>query len=226
MNGMTIMRRLAIATALFLALVEPASAETFRSSRYLVSVTGQPSSGASRHYAVTLFDAASRTEIARLQMVSKGGAPAVGEITASATHFTVRIVPHGDEHLVKLTADDGITPAEVLRAHLSDAARPAPRNERAHAKRAGRDLPEPRVLRRVDAIYTEEAKAAGASGTVVVEVLVDRGGFVREAVAVKAMGHGLTEAAVDAAKQWLFAPSTLDGAPISLTHEVTFDFRP
>ena len=90
----------------------------------------------------------------------------------------------------------------------------------------GRDLAEPVVLRRVAAVSNEEARAARAAGSVIVEVLIDRGGFVREATVVKPMGHGLSEAALEAARQWTFAPSLHEGVPVEVSYDVTFDFNP
>lgn len=71
--------------------------------------------------------------------------------------------------------------------------------------------------------YPAEAKAARASGPVVVSVLVDETGKVLEAAA--ASGHPLLrEAAVRAAYQAKFTPTTLDGRPVKVTGTITYNF--
>jgi TonB family protein len=61
---------------------------------------------------------------------------------------------------------------------------------------------------------------------VIVDLLIDRSGFVRDATVVQGMGHGLSEAAVDAVKQWQFEPSMDEGVPVEVAYEVTIDFKP
>ena len=60
----------------------------------------------------------------------------------------------------------------------------------------------------------------------IVEVLIDRSGFVRDAKAITAMGHGLSESAVDAVKQWRFEPTKHERNPVEVLHEVTIEFNP
>jgi protein TonB len=69
------------------------------------------------------------------------------------------------------------------------------------------------------------ARAARASGTVVVQVLVDEDGNVMEAHAVS--GHPLLQnAAKEAALQARFAPTRLSGQPVKVTGVITYDFVP
>jgi protein TonB len=73
--------------------------------------------------------------------------------------------------------------------------------------------------------YPPIAKAAGASGTVVVQVLVDEDGNVIEAHA--ASGHPLLQnAAKEAALQAKFAPTSLSGEPVKVTGVITYNFVP
>jgi periplasmic protein TonB len=62
--------------------------------------------------------------------------------------------------------------------------------------------------------YTEEAKAAGDEGTVVLDLVVGEDGRVREVQVVNGLPHGLTEAAVAALKQCRFSPGEKDGKPV------------
>lgn len=54
--------------------------------------------------------------------------------------------------------------------------------------------------------YTDEARQAAVEGTVVLDIVVGVDGRVRESHVVSGLGHGLTEAAIAAAKACRFSP--------------------
>ena len=71
--------------------------------------------------------------------------------------------------------------------------------------------------------YPQIARAAHASGTVVVQVLIDENGNVVSAHAVS--GHPLLQAvAVQAAKQARFSPTKLSGQPVKVTGVIQYNF--
>jgi protein TonB len=71
--------------------------------------------------------------------------------------------------------------------------------------------------------YPPIARAAHASGTVVVQVLIDENGSVVSAHAVS--GHPLLQAvAVGAAKQARFSPTKLSGQPVKVTGVIQYNF--
>ena len=71
--------------------------------------------------------------------------------------------------------------------------------------------------------YPPIAKAAGASGTVTVQVVVDEEGNVVSAAAVS--GHPLLQqAAVAAAREAKFSPTLLQGRPVRVSGVVTYNF--
>jgi Ca-activated chloride channel family protein len=71
--------------------------------------------------------------------------------------------------------------------------------------------------------YPASARAAGASGVVIVEVTVDETGRVTAARAVS--GHPMLRiAAVSAARQARFAPTKLSGQPVKVTGTITYNF--
>lgn len=213
-----------IATAILLALCSTAAqADSLRSDRHFVKIDVQPS-GDARHYSVQIFDAESRTGIAQLKVVTKGDKSAESETSAGGTHYKVRVEPHGVAYLISFTADDGTEVIDTMRGGFTTATRSRPIP--AHVVRAGRDINAPNLLRRVAPVYTEEARAAGAAGNVVVELLIGKSGFVREATILQPMGHGLSESALDAVQQWQFAPSMHQGAPVEVTYEVAVEFKP
>lgn len=63
--------------------------------------------------------------------------------------------------------------------------------------------------------YTEEARRAGVSGVVRVRVVLGADGTVKHVLVLRRLSHGLTEKAVEAARQVRFNPATLDGQPVS-----------
>ncbi len=71
--------------------------------------------------------------------------------------------------------------------------------------------------------YPPEAQSAKASGTVVVQVTIDEQGGVLSAHAVS--GHPLLQAAaVAAAREARFSPTTLMGEPVKVTGVITYNF--
>jgi periplasmic protein TonB len=71
--------------------------------------------------------------------------------------------------------------------------------------------------------YPPIAKAARASGTVTVQILVDESGRVVSANAVS--GHPLLQqAAVAAARQARFSPTLLSGQPVKVSGVITYNF--
>ena len=72
--------------------------------------------------------------------------------------------------------------------------------------------------------YPAIARAARASGTVVVNVVVDESGRVSEAEAES--GHPLLQqAAVSSVRQWRFTPTLLSGQPVRVAGKVTVNFN-
>ncbi len=72
--------------------------------------------------------------------------------------------------------------------------------------------------------YPINARKRGVQGHVIVQVIIDEEGRVSDTRVLK--GHpGLTEAAVNAVKEWRFKPATLHGKPIPVYHNLTINFR-
>ena len=63
--------------------------------------------------------------------------------------------------------------------------------------------------------YTEEARRANVSGVVRLRVVLGSDGSVRHVLVLRRLSHGLTEKAVEAARQVRFKPATLNGQPVS-----------
>ncbi|MCI0659531.1 MAG: energy transducer TonB [Acidobacteria bacterium] len=79
------------------------------------------------------------------------------------------------------------------------------------------------AIKRIQPVYPQVAKVARASGPVQVEVTIDENGNVIAAEA--SSGHPLLrEPAVDAAKQWQFKPTEVDGKAVKVKGQLTFNF--
>lgn len=100
---------------------------------------------------------------------------------------------------------------------------PAPEPE--GPMRVGGRISEPRKLADARPTYPEVARRARIEGVVILEITVDRQGNVRNVDVLRGLPMGLTEAAVDAVRQWRYEPTLLDGRPIEVLIVVTVNFR-
>jgi TonB family protein len=91
--------------------------------------------------------------------------------------------------------------------------------------RPGSGITPPRLLREVKADYTEEARRRGLTGEVVLEILVRRDGSVGEVTLLKGLGSGLDDRAIQAVRQWRFAPADRRGVAVDVIVEVGVEFR-
>jgi TonB family protein len=91
--------------------------------------------------------------------------------------------------------------------------------------RSGRDAKAPVALHRVDPVYPAEAMKDKMEGAVTLQATIDRTGRVRDVQVLKGLPDGLSEAAVDALRQWTFAPGTLNGQPVEVIYNVTLTFH-
>jgi len=82
----------------------------------------------------------------------------------------------------------------------------------------------PKIIKRVDPVYPEEAKKAGIEGIVICEATANPEGRV-ESVKVLRSVPGLDQAAVDAVKQWVYEPMMIKGKPRGVVFTVTVRFK-
>ena len=73
--------------------------------------------------------------------------------------------------------------------------------------------------------YTEDARQRSISGEVVMEIVVRRDGSVGDVRILRGLGGGLNDRAVQAVRQWRFAPATRLGSPVDVIVEVGVEFR-
>lgn len=91
--------------------------------------------------------------------------------------------------------------------------------------RPGSGVTPPRLLREVRADYTDQARRAGLEGDVVLEITVQRDGTVGDIRLLQGLGGGLNDRAMQAVRQWRFAPAQLRGTNVDVIVEVAVEFR-
>ncbi|MCI0470344.1 MAG: TonB family protein [Candidatus Aminicenantes bacterium] len=82
----------------------------------------------------------------------------------------------------------------------------------------------PICIRKVEPVYPQAAIEAHVEGKVIVDAVTDSEGNVRNTVVVSG-NPLLTEAAVEAIKQWRYKPYMVNEKPIPVVFSVTLDFR-
>jgi TonB family protein len=91
--------------------------------------------------------------------------------------------------------------------------------------RPGSGIEAPSLLREVKPDYTDEARRRNIEGEVVLEIVVRRDGTVGDVRVLARLGAGLDQRAIDAVRQWRFAPARRRGTPVDVVVEVAVEFR-
>jgi TonB family protein len=89
----------------------------------------------------------------------------------------------------------------------------------------GGDVKAPVAIVHVNPVYPEEARIERISGMVVLETNIDHTGAVKDIKVLKPLPKGLSEAAVDAVKRWVFKPGTLNGEAVDVIFNITINFK-
>lgn len=120
--------------------------------------------------------------------------------------------------------------ADTLAPALSAPVRPAvdragvpPFPEAPGAVRAGGEVQPPAKLTHVEPVYPPGAREARVQGVVMIEVLVDETGAVRNARVVRSIPQ-LDDAALVAVRQWTFEPTRVQGTPVAVVLTVMVRF--
>lgn len=77
----------------------------------------------------------------------------------------------------------------------------------------------PTILHQVKPVYA----GLPAAGTVILQVVVDEDGCVRDSSILRGINKYRDAADLKAVRQWVFLPATLDGKPVSVTYVLTID---
>ena len=84
---------------------------------------------------------------------------------------------------------------------------------------------DPVVVKRVEPKFPQLAMRAGLEGRVLVNIWVDKEGKVRQVVVLKSDAEIFNEAAIEAAKQFVFTPAYMNNGPVSVWVQMSFKFK-
>ena len=103
---------------------------------------------------------------------------------------------------------------------------PSPRSPvRSAPLRTSGAIKPPDLLHRVEPVYSAIAAVAHIGGAVVVEATVDVDGSIESVNVVRSSNPLLDKAAIEALKQWRYAPLVIAELPTRFIVTVTFNFR-
>jgi protein TonB len=88
----------------------------------------------------------------------------------------------------------------------------------------GGRIKEPAKIRHVAPVYPVIAQQVRLEGIVIIEAIIGVDGRVKEARVLRSKPL-LEQAALDAVRQWVFTPTTLNGVPVPVIMTVTVNFR-
>lgn len=91
--------------------------------------------------------------------------------------------------------------------------------------RVGGGVTPPRLLKKQQPEYSDEARMARLQGTVLLYVVIGEDGSAHDMRVGRSLGMGLDEKAVTAVSQWRFAPGTKDGEPVAVEATIEVNFR-
>jgi protein TonB len=91
----------------------------------------------------------------------------------------------------------------------------------------GNGVSSPTIIRSQDPAYTSEAMRAKVQGEVHLEAVVQPNGLLTDIKVVKSLDrtYGLDQAAIDAARKWLFRPGQKDGKAVPVKVQLILEFR-
>jgi TonB family protein len=89
----------------------------------------------------------------------------------------------------------------------------------------GGEVSEPIPIYKPEPEYSEEARKAKYSGTVLLSVIIDEHGLTRDIKVVRPLGLGLDEKAIEAVSKWRFRPAMKGGRPVAVQANIEVNFR-
>jgi protein TonB len=90
--------------------------------------------------------------------------------------------------------------------------------------RVGGKVQEPKLLRRVDAIYPPMARQARVGGVVRLQASIGKDGRIKK-LEVLSGPPLLKQAAIDAVQKWVYSPSLLNGSPVESNTDIDVNFN-
>lgn len=127
-------------------------------------------------------------------------------------------------HALRLSSSLAAVVVTLLALPRQGAAQPAQPQLPATAT-ATEDLQPPALERRAEAGYPEQARRERLEANVGLELVVGEDGRVLDAKVVSPAGHGFDEAALEAARSFVFTPARQGGRPVRSSVQFTYEFH-
>ncbi len=89
----------------------------------------------------------------------------------------------------------------------------------------GGDVSQPVPIYKPEPEYSEEARKAKYSGTVLLSLVIDEHGNTRDIHVIRPLGLGLDEKAIEAVARWRFRAAMKAGHPVAVQAQVEVNFR-
>jgi TonB family protein len=166
---------------------------------------------------------AKTTQTRAINIAQAGGfdmptGPASGNGTGGANGIRGVVASAGFGNGVAISDAHASSRSAVRSAGFGDADVPAPPTVQSHpATPAAEKIVPAEILSKPLPIYTAEARAQRIEGEVLLEAVFEATGRIRVLKIVHGLGHGLDDAAVQAAEQIRFRPALKDGQPSDST---------
>jgi TonB family protein len=136
-------------------------------------------------------------------------------------------VPAAREALAKTATDPGMSKAARIilcqaRSHLPDE---LPMQEGEAPLKVEGGITHPEKIAGIAPVYTEAARKAGSQGVVIVESIIDAEGCVRRAKVLQGLPDGLSEAALETMRLWVFSPARYQEKPVAVYYSLSVNFK-
>ncbi len=89
----------------------------------------------------------------------------------------------------------------------------------------GGEVSEPIPIYKPEPEYSEDARKAKYSGTVLLSVIIDEHGLTRDIKVIRPLGLGLDEKAIEAVQKWKFRPAMKGGKAVAVQANIEVNFR-
>jgi TonB family protein len=89
----------------------------------------------------------------------------------------------------------------------------------------GNGVTPPELVSKVEPEYSEEARKAKYSGSVLLSIVVNTDGKAEDIRVMKSLGMGLDEKAIEAVQKWRFRPGKNKGVPVKVKAQIEVNFR-
>ncbi|MBV9294582.1 MAG: energy transducer TonB [Acidobacteriaceae bacterium] len=81
-----------------------------------------------------------------------------------------------------------------------------------------------KLVTRVNPVYPATARAAGIQGTVLLETVILKDGTAGEITVTSSPNDDLSQASLEAVRQWRWSPVLLNGQPIEVVTQVRINY--